>query len=238
VDSSVYLGKSFREVSQRAAAEVAVWTGHYPQPRPSCWHPLLVGIVGVLFPLCATAQVRYDQWWSSTGSAGTVQAGDETKVVYDGPTVSVKPGASATLRYNVVAVSSISGNPVPCTERRLQLRIRYRDEFTAGPVSPPTKAVPHPLPGVDRVVATLFQVRLADGSITQLVQFDSDRHDARRGFQLVSQDVPGPLQAILDFSLNAYWVEVKLVDSVVDVDPIPAPAAVAALQIDMFCYGL
>ncbi len=165
-------------------------------------------------------------WWGTVGSGGTVNIGDESNVVFDGPTVSVKPGMSAKIRYNVVAVESITKPPNGC--EGFSLRVRYRDEFN--------QAVPQPgfrigLIGANSASITIWQQQIFGGGITRIGLYDSDLKPAKSGFQTMESGMFSP--PTFDFSASVYWIEVMLDNR--NKAPVPLapglPPAVAGIQI-------
>jgi hypothetical protein len=165
-----------------------------------------------------------NQWWSSAGSAGTVDVADIGKVVFVNSVVQL-PGVDlvvnreaqlaalpvvqteAVIRYGVTPVEGV----LPGQGFALRaLRLRYRD-------------------GSGRVVAVLIQVDIATGTETPTASFDSEAPGLTRSneFQV---NLPG-LGMALDFANNAYYVELTLTASSRPPVPILFPPKVSVIQL-------
>jgi hypothetical protein len=194
------------------------------------WLVRSIGHVVLSVGLWSTGVVAQDntESWGTVGSAGTVQIGDQGKVDYDGPVISVKPDMSATIRYNVVAVHSIAQPQAGCGG--VFLRIRYRDEYNPPAARP---GVHVPLRGANNVRVELWQQNMSDGSRMPLSHFDSDSHGMMNGFQTGLSSLTSVTS--LDFANNVYWVEVTLDNRHGRLVPrAPGlPPAVAGVQIQM-----
>jgi len=162
-----------------------------------------------------------NQWWSSAGSAGTVNIADIGKVVFANSVVQLQgidlvitqptPLAGlpavrteAVVRYGVTPVEGALNG------QELGLKLRYRD-------------------GSGRVVAALIQVDIASGTETRTATFDSGAPGFTRSnaFQ-----VNGPgLGTTLDFSNNAYYVELTLTGSAHPPMPMLFPPKVSVIQL-------
>ena len=112
-----------------------------------------------------------NQWWSSAGSAGTVNIADIGKVVFANSVVQLQgidlvfnqptpladlPAVQtqAVIRYGVTPVEGVLNG------QELGLKLRYRD-------------------GSGRVVAVLIQVDIASGTETRTATFDSEAPNLR-----------------------------------------------------------
>lgn len=137
--------------------------------------------------------------WTSVGSAGTVDEEDLKIVRLGGPSgvVSMAPAATGTLniRYNVVAVDGIFGG------NNYGLTLRYRDDAGAG----------------GRVVARLKQLNLATGVETTLLKLDSNSFPFAPDYQV--RNVYSACGSSLNFSNNAYFVDVEIVKNAASAKP-------------------
>src|SRR5215475_13941282 len=160
-----------------------------------------------------------NQFWSSAGSAGTVNIPDIGKVVFDNSIVQLQgidlvfsqsaPLAAlpvvqtqAVIRYGVTPVEGV-------LSQALGLKLRYRD-------------------GSGRVTAVLIQVDIATGAENHTVAtFDSDGFTRSNAFQ-----VHGPgLGTVLDFSNSAYYVELRLTGFAHPPMPMLFPPKVSVIQL-------
>jgi hypothetical protein len=162
-----------------------------------------------------------NQWWSSAGSAGTVDIADLGKVVFDKsivqlqgfdlvvgaanaaqpPVVSPFPVTRAVIRYGVTPVEGVLLGGYA-------LRLRYRD-------------------GAGQVVAHLIQVDIASGTETPVASFDSGLFPRRNDFRVNT----GGSSATLDFENNAYYVELTLTAAHNPVTPVLFPPKVSVVQL-------
>lgn len=160
-----------------------------------------------------------NQWWSSAGSAGTVDGADIGKVVFANSVVQLQgfdlvidqskqlaalPAVQthAVVRYGVTPVEGVLNQAV------LGLKLRYRD-------------------GSGRVVASLIEVDIATGTETPNARFDSQAFTRSNAFQ-----VNGPgLGMVLDFANHAYYVELTLTASSHPPVPILFPPKVSVIQL-------
>lgn len=169
----------------------------------------------VLCPLVASAETPdIDRFWTTVGSAGTLDEKSEGKVFFDHAVVQkgvplvvsqsrqlranasggVDVTDSATIRYNVVAVDGLFA------EHMLGMTVRFLDT------------------GEARVVAKLIEVNVSTGDEVTRLTFDSDDFPAQNGYQEQAVDAlfdcekrPEPF----DFVKNAYYIEATLTTSAV-----------------------
>jgi hypothetical protein len=169
----------------------------------------------------------FNQWWSSAGSAGTVDVADTGKVVFANSVVQL-PGidlvvnqetqlaalpvvqTEAVIRYGVTPVEGVLTGQGIALGQGVALRLRYRD-------------------GSGRVVAVLIQVDIATGTETPTTSFDSEAASLTRSnaFQV---NLPG-LGNALDFANNAYYVKLTLTASSRPPVPILFPPKVSVIQL-------
>ena len=159
------------------------------------------------------------KWWSSVGSAGTVDVADISKVVFADSVVQLigldlvsnlptplvalpVVQTHAVIRYGVTPVEAVlPGNS-------FALRLRYRD-------------------GSGRVVANLIEVDIGSGAEKPVTSFDSQTSTRSNAFQV---NVPG-LGAQLDFANHAYYVELTLTVSSHPPVPVFFPPKVSVIQL-------
>ncbi|HEX3577327.1 MAG TPA: hypothetical protein VHY33_02090 [Thermoanaerobaculia bacterium] len=153
------------------------------------------------------------RFWTSVGSAGTVDEADVAKIFFDhavaqsgrpltSTTAAAAPGTvavppvSAVIRYNVTAVDGLF------TPNTLRLRIRY---LATGPSA--------------RVVAKFREVDIATGIETDRITFDSRLFAATNAYHVDEapncKGVGGPgfAGSGFDFINKAYYIEVTLTRS-------------------------
>jgi len=162
--------------------------------RVSCMAALLCMSA---FPAAWSQSVQ--QPWTTVGAAGTPDTASLLLVGYGNPipessdappmdygAVTFQPIAFGTvnLRYNVVSVPGILNTTVSMTAR-------YLSQGTNG-----------------RVVVTLNQYNLAQGTTTTLLTLDSNSQPFSGAFQVRSTGECGG--ATLDFTQNSYYVEVSM----------------------------
>ena len=165
------------------------------------------------------------QWWSSAGSAGTVDVADLGIVAFDKSIVQLKgfdlvtqplavqsalafPVTRAVIRYGVTPVQGV------LTGVQLSLRLRYRD-------------------GSGQVVAHLIEVDIPSGTETVRITFDSTQpggtkviHD--NAFQVFNS---GDTFGAFDFTNHAYYVELTLTAAQSPIRPILFPPKVSVIQL-------
>jgi hypothetical protein len=203
--------------------------------RFSIIYLMAAGVVLPFFFPTATRAQSNDQWWTTVGSAGTADEASTSNVVYDGPTATVRPHTSATIRYNVTPEPS---NASSTNQGCLILRVRYRDEF-----NPPSPSAGHfvPIYEPDGIDVVLNQEDVFSGQETKIAELHSDEFPAQAGFQ-TQQSTTAGINSFLDFSHNAYWVEVQLKAGSnperpnLHLAPTPgSPPAISAIQIILGC---
>jgi hypothetical protein len=153
-----------------------------------------------------------NRFWTSVGSAGTVDEADVARILFDhavaqsgrllsNTTAAAAPGAvagqtvSAVIRYNVTPVDGLFTNT-------LSLRIRYLASGSGA-----------------RVVAKLREVDIATGLETDRITFDSRLFAAAKAYHV--DEAPdckgvgggGFPGSGFDFSSKAYYIEVTLTRS-------------------------
>jgi hypothetical protein len=168
-----------------------------------------------------------NQWWSSVGSAGTVDVADLGKVAFDKSSVQLQgfdlvvspsatqaeadrsaialPTVRAVVRYGVTPVEGV------LTGAQLYLVLRYRD-------------------GSGHIAANLIEVDINAGTETTRITFDSKDgnsvHDD--AFQVyASKDY----YSSFDFRNHAYYVELILTASQPLLRPVIFPPKVSVIQL-------
>ena len=171
----------------------------------------------LLSSLAVSAQTAdADKFWTTVGSAGTLDEESEGKVFFDravvqkghilviGPTArqprsegGVDETDSAVIRYNVTAVDGLFG------AGDIEMAIRFRDEGKGA-----------------RVVADLIEVELATGAEVTLLRFDSDDPNVAQqgGYHVHDAFVCGDRKEAFDFTRNAYYIEATLTTSSIVTD--------------------
>lgn len=162
-----------------------------------------------------------NQWWSSAGSAGTVDVADISKVAFANSVVQLQgvdlvvnqtPELAAFPAVQTQAVIRYGVTPVQwaLTGVELGLRLRYRD-------------------GSGRVVAVLIEVDIATGIEKAATNFDSQAPGLTpsNAFRV---SLPGP-GTVLDFTDHAYYVELTLTASSRPPIPILFPPKVSVIQL-------
>ena len=201
----------------------------------SKWVSLLLILATIIAgsPSAAYAQYEPRKTWTTVGSAGTVDVLDLPIAALDGPIASLIPNApdysSLDIRYNVVPVEGLFGDVwwYESYSSYFRLKVRYRDELHGA------YSIRNP-PEIT-VLVKLKSMNLSTGAVTTLLTFNSNDFYAAPGFQ--TQASPQRFFAF-NFSENAYWVEVQLTHGRLSWlsysgQPAPAPAALAAVQIEL-----
>jgi hypothetical protein len=171
---------------------------------------MLLAACFLLYPLGASAGTPDgNRFWTTVGSAGTLDEASEGKVFFDravvqkGDTLVVAPATrqirtdgttvdttdSAVIRYNVTAVDGLFGLP------DLAMIVRFRDEGKTA-----------------RVIAQLIEVDLATGAEVTRLTFDSDAPDVHvlSGYHTHEVfDCSGRGEPF-DFEGKAYYIEATL----------------------------
>lgn len=165
---------------------------------------LSISIVLMALTASATtisAQGPPSKSWTTVGSAGTVNKGDENKVVYSNGTVAfpevgtqltaARRGlqlqtVTAVIRYNVTAVDGLFFEP----GAKLCMATRFRDDGARA-----------------RVVLRLIEFNITSGVTTTRLTFDSNNVAPQANFQPNSASTDFNA---FDFSQNAYYVEAVL----------------------------
>jgi hypothetical protein len=172
---------------------------------------ILLAACFLLYPLGASAQTpESDRYWTTVGSAGTLDEEAEGKVFFDravvqkGTTIVVAPARrqlradgkldgleetdSAVIRYNVTAVDGLFG------VKSARMAVRFRDEGKSA-----------------RVVAQLIEVDVLTGAEVTLLTFDSDDSSVPvlSGYHMYDVCGGGPF----DFTQKAYYIEATLTTS-------------------------
>lgn len=183
---------------------------------------ILLAACLLLSPLAASAATPDDErFWTTVGSAGTLDEESEGKVFFDrakvqkGKTIGFKQARSqprtegdggveltdsAVIRYNVTAVDGLFGEIGP-----LSMTVR----FLADGVSA-------------QVIAQLIEVNVETGAKATLLTFDSDAAVVLDGYQ-VHQVCAREFQ--FDFVRNAYYIEATLTTSAID------PSSAAGIEV-------
>lgn len=178
----------------------------------------------LLYPLAASAApLDGDHFWTTVGSAGTLDEKASDQVFFDRAVVqmgtpvvvgkSVRPlqpdastGAdvpnTAVIRYNVTAVDGLFG------VSGARLAIRFLDEGA-------------------QVTAQLVEVDVATGAKVTLLTFDSHNFAAQSGYHM--KDVCGGFKQPFDFVRKAYYIEATLTTSSIIVG---SAAGIEAIQLN------
>jgi hypothetical protein len=178
----------------------------------------------LLYPLAASAAPSdADHFWTTVGSAGTLDETSSDQVFFDRAVVqmgkpvlvgkSVRPlqpeatsGAdvpnTAVIRYNVTAVDGLFG------VSGARLAVRFLDEAAT-------------------VTAQLVEVDVATGAKVTLLTFNSDNYPAQSGYHMY--DVCGGFKAPFDFVRKAYYIEATLTTSSIIVG---SAAGIEAIQLN------
>ena len=175
---------------------------------------ILLAACVLLHPLGASAQtLDADKFWTTVGSAGTLDEKSEGKVFFDrgvvqkGNSIVISPlmsrlrvdggvdeTDSAVIRYNVTAVDGLFGGD------DIAMAIRFRDEGKGA-----------------RVLAQLIEVDLATGAEVTRLTFDSDAPGVpvQSGYHVHDIiDCDGRGEAF-DFTRKAYFIEATLTTSAI-----------------------
>jgi len=148
--------------------------------------PILVVVALAFAGHLSPAVAQPLRFWTTIGSAGTVDEADTGLVAFNGAVASVKAGKTGTvnLRYNVVPVDGLFGGD------GLSMAVKFRDN---GPAA--------------RVVARLKRYDVVAGTTSTLLTVDSDDFDPRSGFQIRESLNCGGQPS---FGPNAYFVDVEM----------------------------
>ncbi len=175
---------------------------------------ILLAACFLLCSLGASAETPdIERFWTTVGSAGTLDEESEGKVFFDravvqkGDTLVIAPASrqpraegeveltdSAVIRYNVTAVDGLF------VEHLLGMTIRFLDEGKGA-----------------RVVAQLIEVDLATGAEETRLTFDSDVLPPQGGYRVHTVDALfdcGKRPEAFDFVRKAYYIEATLTTSV------------------------
>lgn len=180
----------------------------------------------LLYPLAASAETPDgDRYWTTVGSAGTLDEKSEGKVFFDravvqkGETFGIKAARrvrtegtvnetdSAVIRYNVTAVDALFG------VEGIRMAVRFLDD------------------GLDaRVTAQLIEVNIETGAEATLLTFDSDDPNVpvMSGYHMYDVCAGGKTEQF-DFVKKAYYIEATLTTS--SIEPSSA-AGIEAIQLN------
>src|SRR5215212_9197082 len=172
---------------------------------------ILLAACFLLCPLAASAETPDgDRFWTTVGSAGTLDEKSEGKVFFDrgvvqkGYTLVIAPAGrqpraeggadvtdSAVIRYNVTAVDGLFG------ANGIGMTVRFLDEG-----------------GSARVIAQLIEVDLMTGAEVTRLTFDSDDPNVPvlSGYQVADVFDCGRSEPF-DFKRKAYYIEATLTTS-------------------------
>lgn len=155
-----------------------------------------------------------ERFWTTVGSAGTLDEKSEGKVFFDhavvqkGDTLVIAPARrqpriegkvdmtdSAVIRYNVVAVDGLF------EQYMIGMKVRFLDEGDA------------------QVIAKLIEVDIATGAEVTRLTFDSDAAPVSSGYHAheVFADCSWPKEPF-DFVRKAYYIEATLTTSAIVVN--------------------
>ena len=187
---------------------------------------ILLAVCFLLVPLGASAgTLDGDRFWTTVGSAGTLDEESDGKVFFDRAvvqkgTVVLPPKASgqmrttgtsgsdetdsAVIRYNVTAVDGLFGTT------GARMAVRFLDAGKGA-----------------RVTAQLIEVDIETGAKATLLTFDSDAVPAQDGYHM--GDVCDARVPAFDFVRKAYYIEGTLTTNSMLVGSV---AGIEAIQLD------
>ena len=149
----------------------------------------IIAVLITLTLLCASVPVLgVGELWTTVGSDGTPDDSNRNAVIFTGTVAEVSQGFIGTvrMRYNVDQ-TTLDGQPV-------ELKVRYRDNGARA-----------------RVIVRLKEHNFTTGDVTDVVSFDSDDEVASADFQIGSALSCTLTEShLLDFSQNAYYIEIEL----------------------------
>ena len=151
--------------------------------------------LGIALGAPSAAWAQGPQPWTTVGSAGTVDESSTSIVTLDGPNALLTGfrRGGATIRYNIVAVDGLFGQPA------IDMLVRYRatpDPIVAGRAG-------------NRVFVQLIEVNLFTGTSTTKLVLDSDDFQPSADFQ-TNRVSSCPNSVQFDFANNAYYIEADL----------------------------
>jgi hypothetical protein len=172
-----------------------------------------IGLVMMIFAASAItsqAQVLGEKPWTTIGSAGTVDEGDE--VTYT-DNIAFLAGEQAVIRYNVVAVDGLFEKGAnPLTPKPTRMTVRFRDNGNN-----------------NHLVVRLKRVSLSTGDIDILLTLDSNDYAGSSSFQTRTV---GCGAFDFDFSTHAYYVEATMTRT-----GLPITTALSSIQIAKSATG-
>ena len=185
---------------------------------------ILLAACLLLSPVVASAETPDgDRFWTTVGSAGTLDEKSEGKVFFNRAVVqkgdrilisqarqpradgSVEETDSAVIRYNVTAVDGLFGGSF------IGMQIRFLDEGVSA-----------------RVVAELIEVDLFTGAEVTLLTFDSDAVPSASGYQVGEVSECLKRTDPFDFVHKAYYIEATLTTSALVT---PSAAGIEVIQV-------
>jgi hypothetical protein len=162
------------------------------------------------FAISAQAQVLGEKPWTTIGSDGTPDEGDE--VTYT-DNIAFLAGEHAVIRYNVTAVDGLFEKGAnPLLPKPTRMTVRFRDNGNN-----------------NHLVVRLKRVNLSTGSINILLTLDSDDYAGSSAFQTRTV---GCGAFDFDFSTHAYYVEATMSRT-----GLPVTTALASIQIAKSATG-
>jgi len=150
-----------------------------------------MALIFILFCHIAIVSAQ-DRCWTAVGSDGTVDEADLSTVALSANSAAVRStvtNATIDIRYNVVAVDGIFGDP----RHTKSLTVRFADNGAAA-----------------RVVVRLQRMEISTGVVTTLVELNSNDYapSTVAQTQTISFNCDGPE---FDFQKNIYYIEVQLI---------------------------
>jgi hypothetical protein len=160
--------------------------------------------------IISQAQVLGEKPWTTIGSAGTVDEGDEVSYTDN---IAFLVGEAAVIRYNVVAVDGLfeKGN-TPLLPKPTRMTVRFRDNGDN-----------------NHLIVRLKRVSLTTGDIDTLLTLDSNNYAGSSSFQTRTV---GCGAFDFDFSTHAYYVEATMTRT-----GLPITTALASIQIAKSATG-
>ncbi len=172
-----------------------------------------IGMLMVIFAamvITSNAQVLGEKPWTTIGSAGTVDEGDEVSYTDH---IAFLVGESAVIRYNVVAVDGLfEKGDNPLLPKPTRMTVRFRDNGDN-----------------NRLVVRLKRVNLSNGDTDILLTLDSNNYAGSSSFQTRTV---GCGAFDFDFSTYAYYVEATMTRT-----SLPISTALAGIQIAKSATG-
>lgn len=169
----------------------------------------LILMIFAAFAITSQAQVLGEKPWTTIGSAGTPDEGDE--VTYT-DNIAFLAGEHAVIRYNVVAVDGLFEKGATPQFKPTRMTVRFRDNGDN-----------------NHLVVRLKRVSLSTGDIDILLTLDSNDYAGSSSFQTRTV---GCGAFDFDFSTHAYYVEATMSRT-----GLPITTALSSIQIAKSATG-